>query len=129
MKLEHVAINVPDPLVMAVWYVENLGLSVVKQINEPPFMTFLADESGTVMLEIYRNPMAGVPDYWTWDPLVLHLAFVSSNLKEDIHRLVDAGAVLVSENRFDDGSHLAMLRDPWGVAIQLCKRGTPLLHY
>lgn len=127
MKLEHVAINVPDPQVMAVWYVENLGLSVVKQINEPPFKTFLADDGGTVMLEIYRNPKAEVLDYWTLDALVLHLAFVSQHPAVDILRLVDAGAVLVSEDRLDDGSHLVMLRDPWGLALQLCKRATPMI--
>jgi len=27
----------------------------------------------------------------------------------------------------DDGTRLIMLRDPWGLALQLCKRATPLL--
>jgi glyoxylase I family protein len=38
-----------------------------------------------------------------------------------------AGASLADEIRLADGSHLVMLRDPWGLAIQLCKRGTPML--
>lgn len=127
MKFEHFAINVDDPLVMAAWYAQNLGLTVVKQVNEPPFKTFLTDDSGAIMLEIYRNSKVKVPDYWTMDPLVVHLAFVSHDPEEDIRRLVDAGAVLVSEDRSDDGSHLVMLRDPWGLALQLCKRATPMI--
>ena len=26
-----------------------------------------------------------------------------------------------------DGSHLKMLKDPWGFSIQLCKRGAPMV--
>jgi catechol 2,3-dioxygenase-like lactoylglutathione lyase family enzyme len=26
-----------------------------------------------------------------------------------------------------DGSHLKMLKDPWGFSIQLCKRGQPMV--
>jgi hypothetical protein len=26
-----------------------------------------------------------------------------------------------------DGSHLKMLKDPWGLSIQLCKRGQPMV--
>jgi hypothetical protein len=34
----------------------------------------------------------------------------------------------VDEVRLKDGSHLVMMRDPWGLAIQLCKRGQPMLE-
>ncbi len=35
-------------------------------------MHFLADGSGRVMLEMYNNPAATVPDYNAMHPLVLH---------------------------------------------------------
>ena len=55
MKIEHVALNVPDPLAMARWYVEHLGLTVKRRAMEAPYAHFLADDSGTVMVELYGN--------------------------------------------------------------------------
>ena len=127
MKIEHFAINVENPVEMADWYAETMGLKVVSQIQKPPFTSFLADDSDRVMIEIYNNPADQVPDYRNMDPLLLHLAFVSQDPEMDKNRLVKAGAEVVSNDRLDDGSHLIMLRDPWGVCIQLCKRGTPML--
>lgn len=128
MKIEHFALNVEAPIAMAQWYEENIGLKVVRQMHQAPFTTFLADSSGQVMLEIYQNPVDQVPDYKNMDPLILHLAFVSDTPDRDATRLIEAGAMLLSEQKLEDGSHLVMMRDPWGLAIQLCKRGTPLLQ-
>ncbi|MBA9076362.1 VOC family protein [Rufibacter quisquiliarum] len=61
------------------------------------------------------------------NPLLVHLAFVSENPTADKERLCLAGATCVSDQTLDDGSHLVMLRDPWGLALQLCKRGRPML--
>jgi catechol-2,3-dioxygenase len=127
MKIEHFAINVEEPIDMAEWYKKHLGLNIVKQSKEAPFMTFMADDSGRVMIEIYKNPADEVPDYKNMDPLIVHIAYVSKDPAEDKERLVKAGATVVSDDHLDDGSHLVMLRDPWGVCIQLCKRGTPML--
>lgn len=127
MKIEHFALNVESPAEMREWYVNHLHFDIVKQEKEPPFTTFLADESGQVMLEIYNNPTDQVPDYQNMNPLMVHLAFVSENPEKDKDRLVQAGASVVSNEKLDDGSHLIMLRDPWGLAIQLCKRGKKML--
>ncbi|MFC6998911.1 VOC family protein [Rufibacter roseus] len=127
MKLEHFALNVEDPIAMAAWYVEHLGMTVVRQMPEAPFTTFLADDSGRIMVEIYLNPADEVPDYRSMNPLLVHLAYVSENPTADKERLCAAGATLVSDAHLEDGSHLIMLRDPWGLALQLCKRGTPML--
>lgn len=127
MKLEHFALNVEDPLAMAAWYIENLGLSVVRQLKEAPYTTFLADTSGRIMIEIYRNPADDVPPYREMNPLLVHLAFVSEEPEEDKKSLLAAGASLESDQQLEDGSHLVMLRDPWGLALQLCKRGKPML--
>jgi len=43
-----------------------------------------------------------------------------------MERLLAAGATLADNQRLPDGTHLVMLRDPWGVPLQLCKRATPL---
>ena len=61
MKLEHVAINVEDPKAMADWYVKNLDMQIVRSTDQPPYMTFLADNVGQSMIEIYHNTEAGIP--------------------------------------------------------------------
>jgi glyoxylase I family protein len=60
-------------------------------------------------------------------PLLLHLAFVCENPEQKRVELEVAGAIFAEEVRIKDGSHLVMMRDPWGLAIQLCKRGNPML--
>lgn len=127
MKIEHFAVNVADPLAMTEWYVQHLELKVVKKMDAAPFTRFLADDSGNVMLEIYNNPPDQVPPYATMNPLLLHLAFTSDDPQSDSRRLIEAGAAFVEEIRLDDGSFLIMLRDPWGLALQLCKRGRSML--
>jgi len=127
VKLEHLALNVVDPVAMASWYVENLGMKVVRNENAPPYTHFLADDSGNQLLEIYNNPPNQVPDYATTNPLVLHVAFVSIDPAADKTALLAAGAALIDESLLEDGSHLVMLRDPWGLALQLCKRAVPML--
>lgn len=127
MKIEHFALNVEEPLAMADWYVDNLGLKIVKQEKESPYMTFLADNSGRVMIEVYNNPADQVPDYYSMDPLILHLALVSEDPGVDKKRLIEAGAEEVSDDILEDGSHLVMMRDPWGLALQLCQRAVPML--
>ncbi len=127
MKIEHFAYNVEDPVKMAQWYVDNLGMKIVKQVKEAPYMTFLSDDSDQVMIEIYHNPVDEVPDYRNMNPLIAHLAFVSENPSEDKEWLLKSGASLVSDDHLDDGTQLVMLRDPWGFPLQLCKRGVPML--
>ena len=127
MRLEHVALNVSDPLAIAAWYCEHLGFTVKRKQDEPPYTHFLADGSGRMMIEIYCNPPDQVPAYCAMHPLLLHLAFVSVDPEGDAARLTAAGAHEVDDVRLPDGSHLKMLKDPWGFSIQLCKRGQPMV--
>jgi glyoxylase I family protein len=128
VKIEHFALQVPDPAAMADWYVRHMGCSVARSGGAPSHGRFLMDEKGAVMLEIYRNPKATVPDYTKIDPLLLHLAFVSQQPAADRDRLVAAGAKLIDDQTTtESGDEIAMLRDPWGVAIQLVRRVSPML--
>jgi len=127
MKFEHFAINVSHPVEMSAWYEKHLGLRVVKKMEEAPFMTFLADESGDIMLEIYNNPKGDILPFSEMHPLMVHLAFVSDDPGNDKTKLLKAGASEVSDDLLPDGSRLVMMRDPWGFSIQLCKRSIPML--
>ena len=80
------------------------------------------------MLEIYRNPLVAVPNYQSLEPLAMHLAVLSENLPADRDRLVKAGAKIHEDYvTSPTGDEFVMLRDPWGVPIQLVKRGKPML--
>lgn len=127
MKIEHMAFNVADALAMSRWYVEHLGFQVKRGSTEPPYAHFLADDSGTMMLELYSNPSVPVLAYGEQQPMSLHLAFVSQDVQADVDRLLAAGAALVGEVQVSSqGDHLAMLRDPWGLCIQFVKRAVPM---
>ena len=126
MKLEHVALNVADPVAVAAWYCTHLGMSVARHIPQPAQTHFLHDGAGSIV-EIYRNPPDQVPDYAKMDPLIVHLAFSSKDAQADRARLEAAGATFVTEVLPPDGSRLVMLRDPWGLALQICQRATPLV--
>lgn len=127
MDFEHFGLNVPDATAMANWYVEHCRMRIVRFLEEAPYMHFLADEGGRVVMEIYSNPAAPIPDYSTQHPMRFHIAFAEPDPGAAKERLIRAGASFVDEDRLEDGSHLIMLRDPWGIPLQLCKRGTPLV--
>jgi glyoxylase I family protein len=128
MKIEHFAVNVADPVAMAEWYVKNLGLTIVRKQEGGAHTHFLADDSGDVMIEIYCNPVDQVPDYPNMNPLIVHLAFVCETPDETRAALEAEGATFAEEVKMEDGSHLVMMRDPWGFALQFCKRGKKMLR-
>ena len=128
IRLEHVAINVEDPVEMAKWYCENLGMKIVRQGPAPVNMRFISDAGGNMMLELYHNPPDAVPDYRSMNPLTLHIAFMVDDVEGTCSRLVAAGATIATDITVTDaGDKLAMLRDPWGVPIQFLKRAEPML--
>ena len=127
LRLEHVAFNVSDPAAAAAWYVAHLGMRVARKVEVAPFMHFLADASNSMLIELYANPVAAVPDYPAKHPIELHIAFATGDPDGDRAALVAAGATFVDESTLADGSRLVMLRDPWGLALQLCQRVSPIL--
>lgn len=127
LAFEHLALNVSDPVAVAAWYVEHLGMTVVRQGPAPVHMHFLADASRRAMIELYANDAAPRDGYRDLHPAQLHLAFTSADPTADTARLVAAGATLLDDQVAPDGSHLVMLRDPWGLPIQLARRAVPML--
>jgi glyoxylase I family protein len=128
MQVEHIAWQVPEPVELAAWYVEHLGFQVVRRGKGPSLAHFLADKSGHVIIEVYNNPAASIPDYSKMNPLHLHLAFVVSDMTAERDRLVKAGATVVDDiSTTHAGDEIAMLRDPWSFPIQLVKRAQAML--
>lgn len=127
MKIEHFALNVPDPNAAGRWYVAHLGFKVVRRLVEPPYTHFLADDNGNVMIEIYRLDVPML-DFEETHPLAMHLALVSQDVEADVRRLVAAGGKLDGEvTTLPSGDCMAMVRDPWGVTLQLVSRAEPMI--
>ncbi|XOV95168.1 MAG: VOC family protein [Bacteroidota bacterium] len=126
MKFEHFALNVTDPTSIAAWYVENLGARVVFDAKNETQTMFLADDSGHVFLEVYNNPKGEFLSFQKLHVLGFHVAFVSPDSAKDRDRLLQKGAIVVEEVIPNEGSLLVMMRDPWGIPLQLCQRSKPL---
>jgi glyoxylase I family protein len=129
MKFEHFALNVPDAKKVAAWYVKNLGLRVAITRDDAPFTSFLADDSGRVILEVYSNTAAAYPDFRVSHPLCFHVAFIAEDPAAVRSSLIAAGATAEYEDKLPDGSFLIMVRDPWGIPLQLVKRAKPFGSY
>ena len=126
MKLEHVAINVPDARALANFFVTNFGMRIVLGSDTSPFVHFVTDDAGG-MLEIYSNPAAPIPDYTTIHVRTLHLAFLSDDIESDRAKLIAAGAEADDEiETTPAGDKLAFFRAPQGVPFQLVQRAKPL---
>jgi len=118
MKLEHFAVDVPDAEAFIAWWCENLGLR-----RSAPGSAFILDDSGVMGIEVYRTgETPAAPDYKSMNSMTFHIAFESRDVKADVDRLVGAGATLEQLKTENPAFHMAILRDPWGVAIQLCRR-------
>lgn len=126
MNLEHSAVNVKDAIAVAKWWSEHLGMRIVMENDEPPYMHFLADESGS-MMELYTRDDAPVPDWANIDPVSIHFAFSASDANAERDRLVAAGATVISETDTPAGDRLVFLKDPYSTPFQLVQRKTPLL--
>ena len=126
MKIEHTAFPVADPVAVASWYVAHLGLRIVRQTGAPTYTHFLSDQSGGI-IEVYNNPRVAVPDYAAMDSLLLHIAFEVENMEGEHRRLLAAGCTAEDEiTPLPSGDIVTMLRDPWGLALQLVKRAEPM---
>ena len=120
MKLEHIGFNVAEPQKVMDWWCANLGFTQTHP-------AFVVDSTGQMAIEFYRNDAVPIPDYTAISPLTLHIAFLSEDVDADAARLVAAGATLL-ETVHKPGFDMAMLRDPFGLAIQFVTRGTPILR-
>ena len=127
MKIEHVAFNVKDSRALADWYVEHLGMTIIRSFDEPPYIRFLGDDDNTTLLEVYSNPIGEYVEYGSFHPVTFHIAFTVEDMESTRQRLVDAGGTLDGDiDHTPVGDRLAFVRDPWGNAVQLVQRKTPM---
>ncbi len=127
-RLEHIALNVPDPIAAAKWYCEHLGMKVMR-IGPPPVnVHFISDSTGKIMFELYNNTSAPILEFGSLNPLSLHIAFMSDDLKAIRDLLIAAGAKVADDiTTIPNGDQILMMSDPWGLSIQFVKRTEPMV--
>jgi glyoxylase I family protein len=126
LLLEHVALALPDPIAGADWYVRNLGFRLVRASSEPPYAHFILAPGGGVLVEFFHDSDTPPPDYRNVDAMAAHLAFAVDDVDAAIERLIAAGAVADrAPVRSPAGDRHAVVRDPWGVPLQLITRAEP----
>ena len=75
------------------------------------------------MIEFFNDAAVAEPDYWKVHAMQGHLAFAVTDLEAARERLVRAGAMAEGPPASTPaGDRYVMLRDPWGVPLQLITR-------
>ena len=100
-------------------------MTIVESIDVELPTRFLADETGRVVLEIYSNRAVEMPNFANMDSLDYHLAFAVDDPEREKARLQEAGARSEESVQPSEGTKLILMRDPFGMALQLCKRAEP----
>jgi catechol 2,3-dioxygenase-like lactoylglutathione lyase family enzyme len=113
---------------MADWYSRHLGFHIIRQGgSDSDGGAFIVDECGYTVLEIFRIPDTGPLPLRNLAPIQLHIAIDCDKPYETAMALVKQGAEFVGEAPPNDykGEKL-LVRDPWGLVLQLVNRETKL---
>ena len=124
MRYLHTMVRVTDLEQSLRFYCEHLGLKEMRRVDVESgrfSLIFLgADENPEAQLELTHN----------WDPEELgggrnfgHLAYNVENVYETCQKLMDAGVTI---NRPPRDGHMAFVRSPDGISIELLQAGKAL---
>ena len=119
-------VNVSEPVAMAAWYVEHLGMRIVRQ-NRGAAYPF---PGGCEWLRRHRDLQQRGGLRFRTMPRCTRCGFISRSrprIRTPQGPRCEKPAQRSSRREGPDGSRLLMLRDPWGFPLQLCKRATPLM--
>lgn len=131
MRFLHTMVRIQDVDASLHFYCELLGLREVRRVDNDKgrftliFLAAPADES--------RSASEHAPELeltWNWDPETYsggrnfgHLAYETDDIYALCQRLMDEGVVIHRPPR--DG-HMAFVKSPDGISIELLQKGKPL---
>ena len=128
--IQHIGLNVNNPVEVANWYIQNLGMKLIRQGNAPQFVTFIADAGNNMEMEFYNKEKIKKIDFQKIDVMTFHFAFLTDSINTIENKLIAAGAKLIDKiTETPAGDKVAMLRDPWGMPLQLVERSIPMIKY
>jgi lactoylglutathione lyase len=124
MKYLHTMVRVSDLAASLDFYCNKLGLAEVRRRENA------AGRFTLVFLAAPGDEAAQIELTYNWDPEELgggrnfgHLAYEVENLYDTCKRLSDAGVTI---NRPPRDGHMAFVRSPDDVSIELLQKGPPL---
>jgi lactoylglutathione lyase len=124
MKYLHTMVRVSDLERSLDFYVNKLGLREVRRMDRPEGRFTL------VFLAAPGNESAQIELTYNWDPEVYgegrnfgHLAYEVDNIYELCQRLIDGGVTI---NRPPRDGHMAFIRSPDNISIELLQKGPAL---
>jgi len=124
MRYLHTMVRVTDLDASLDFYCNKLGLQEVSRQERPQGRYTL------VFLGAEENPQAQVELTYNWDPEPYgggrnfgHLAYLVDDIYAKCQQLQDAGVTI---NRPPRDGHMAFIRSPDGISIELLQRGNPL---
>ena len=124
MKYLHTMVRVTELDESLDFYCNKLGLEELRRKDVP------AGRFTLVYLAAPGDELAQVELTWNWDPEQYtsgrnfgHLAYAVDNIYALCQKLMDAGVTI---NRPPRDGHMAFVRSPDGISIELLQRGDPL---
>jgi lactoylglutathione lyase len=124
MKYLHTMVRVSDLDASLQFYCNHLGLEEIHRVDVE------AGRFTLVFLSAPGEPEAQVELTWNWDPETLsvgrnfgHLAYQVDDIYATCQRLMDAGVTI---NRPPRDGHMAFVRSPDQVSIELLQKGESL---
>ena len=124
MKYLHTMVRVTELDESLDFYCNKLGLVELKRTDVP------AGRFTLVFLAAPGDESAQVELTWNWDPEEYtggrnfgHLAYAVDDIYTLCQKLMDAGVTI---NRPPRDGHMAFVRSPDGISIELLQRGDPL---
>lgn len=128
MGVEHIGLSVPAPRSMAEWYCRHLGFRHIRGGgSDSEGVAFIVDDAGETVLEIFKLHDVDALPLRDLAPIQLHVAIDCKTPYDTAMALVQYGAEFVGEaprNAYPGEKYL--IRDPWGLVIQLLDRETKL---
>jgi glyoxylase I family protein len=122
--IEHVAIASPDPLRLALWYVEHLDF-VINYQPASGKTVFIKAADGS-MIEIIESTPDTVPAAGMNSAGLRHLALTVADFPEVYGRLKRKNVRFLTDTQASHGNSLAFFTDPDGNILHLLHRETPL---
>ncbi|HEY71024.1 MAG TPA: VOC family protein [Anaerolineae bacterium] len=122
MYAEHIGLYASDPVKLAAWYVETLGLGVIRTLEKegrPPIYFLQADQG--MVLEILPTHTERLTRELS-DPGYSHIGFIVEDFEQAAASLQAKGVTLSNVRQTSNGWTIGYFDDPEGNRLEIVYR-------